>query len=324
MTKEITMFWSTLVSLLKTILYGWIISLWQFLKTLKQPRPTPPRGTAHRPPAPSNCVPIDHPAFVRPDPLLYAQRYLRAQGIAVTWDNPDIILFKAGVPVDSSDLEPSTTYDVQARIWNNSTEAPVIAMPVHLAYLDFGVSTEPIPIGSGTVDVGVKGSLGQPGFVTIPWTTPATPGHYCLQVQLDPVDDLNPANNLGQENTNVRAAASPAVFTFTLRNNTGRLRRYHFEVDAYQIPGLPNCEDKKPDSPPPLDPHRPERHPVPAGFTVQINPPTPALDPGAQIPITVTVDPPIGFLGRQTINVNAFHEDGFAGGVTLTTVQETL
>ena len=40
------------------------------------------------------------------------------------------------------------------------------------------------------------------------------------------------------------------------------------------------------------------------------------------MPIIVKVEPPIGFLGRQVINLNAFHEQGFAGGVTLTVIKE--
>jgi len=316
------MFWSGLLALLRTVLYGWVISLCRSIKLLCQLCRKPPKGPDHRPPAPTTCVEIDHPAFVRPDPLLYSQRYLLAKGLAVTWDNPDISLSLAGVPVSSHELEPGKTYEVTARIWNNSLEAPVVAMPVDLSFLDFGVGNEPIPIGSGTVDVGVKGSPGQPGFLTIPWTTPTTPGHYCLQVLLDPADDSDRSNNLGQENTDVAAAHSPAVFEFTLRNNTRLARRYHFEVDAYQLLPLQSCDAGRPDGDAIIRRHRREAHPVPAGFNVQIDPPTPSLDPGVSTTISVSVDVPAGFVGRQTINVNAFHDQGFAGGVTLTTVKE--
>jgi hypothetical protein len=315
------MFWSTLVSLLRTVLFGWVGSLRRFLKFLHQTR-MEKMEPEHRPPAPTNCVPVDHPAFVRPDPLLYSQRQLLAQGLAVTWDNPDITLFKAGAPVNSGELEPSTTYDVSARIWNNSLEAPVVEMPVRLSYLDFGIGTEPIPISSATVDVGVKGSAGQPGFVSIPWTTPPTPGHYCLQVLLDPADDTDPSNNLGQENTNVVEAHSPATFTFTLRNDTRRERTYRFELDGYEIPQREPCTGDPPNPKRLLERHRHEHHPVPAGFAVQIAPATPTLAAGAEATITVTVEPPAGFHGRQPVNVNAFHEQGLAGGVTLTTVKE--
>jgi len=307
------MFWSTVVSLLRTVLYGWALSLYELLRRLFGRRQSPS-------PVQPDCVTIDHPAFVRPDPLLYSQEALIAQGLAVTWDNPDISLLLAGVPVSSSSLQPGTTYDVQVRVWNNSLDAPVVAMPVRLSYLDFGVGTTPISVASGTVDVGVKGSIGQPGLVSIPWTTPSTPGHYCLQALLDPVDDTDRSNNLGQENTDVVAAHSPATFTFLLRNDTRRARTYRFELDAYELPGREPCADDH--GPADLDRHRAHRHPVPDGFVVNVSPQQPTLGPGDATTITVNVEPPGAFVGRQAVNVNVFHGGGFAGGVTLTTVKE--
>jgi hypothetical protein len=309
----------SLVLLVRTILYEGVTSLCDLLRHLCR-LCRPPKTGDHR--SPSGCVKIDHPAFVRPDPLLYSQRHLIAQGLAVTWDNPDIKLFKAGVQVSSSELEPSTAYEVQARIWNNSLEAPVVNMPVSLSFLDFGIGTEPIPVGSVNVDVGVKGSIDQPAFASLQWTTPPTPGHYCLQVLLQPFDDLEPANNLGQENTDVVAVQSPAEFNFTLRNNTQRPMRYRFEIDAYQIPALPDCANAVPGTSVGLRNHRRGQHPVPAGFDVQIDPQSPSLNAGESVVVSVKVDPPSGFIGRQPINVNAFHEQGLAGGVTLTCTKE--
>lgn len=306
--------------LIRTVLYGWIIALWELVRAfcawLKQQK-----CVDHRP-TQSGCVKIDHPAFVRPDPLIYSQQYLLAQGLAVTWDNPDIALFRGGVAVSSANLEPATTYEVRARVWNNSFEAPVIGMPVHLRFHDFGVGPDPIPIGDTTVDVGVKGSPNQPGLAQWLWTTPSAPGHYCIQVLLDPIDDINLANNLGQENTNVVAVHSPADFTFTLRNNTRRARRYQFEVDSYQIPSLPKCDEVRPNHDAGLRQHRRDAHPVPDGFMVQINPSSVSLNSLESTLIKVLVEPPARFIGRQSINVNAFHDQGFAGGVTLTCVKE--
>jgi hypothetical protein len=51
---------------------------------------------------------------------------------------------------------------------------------------------------------------------------------------------------------------------------------------------------------------------------VSVNPEAPTLAPGQSIPLTVTATPPVGFTGSQTLNVNAFHSSGIAGGVTLT------
>lgn len=311
---------SALSLLARTILYEWLVSLWELLKLLFR-RPPARKGDREHRPTTTGCVRIDHPAFVRPDPLLYSQRALIAKGLAVTYDNPDITLFKGGIPVNSSELEPATTYEVRVRVWNNSLVAPAIQLPVHLSYLDFGVGTQSIPIGSVRIDVGVKGSPDQPGFATLSWTTPAAPGHYCLQALLEPVDDVDFLNNLGQENTDVVAAHSPAIFKFTLRNNTPRPHRYRFEVDSYQIPALPKCKDVKPARDKNLAIHRRQQHPVPKGFAVKIEPTTPSLDPGASVPVTVIVEPPTGFRGSQPINVNAFHELGYAGGVTLTCVK---
>jgi hypothetical protein len=44
--------------------------------------------------------------------------------------------------------------------------------------------------------------------VNTPWRTPATPGHYCIEIELWHPNDGNPANNLGWNNTQVKAAAS--------------------------------------------------------------------------------------------------------------------
>lgn len=303
------------VMLFRALLFGWVPSLIQLLRTIKNLVRARKKEDQEKP---IHCFPVDNPAFVRPDPLLYSQRALIAQGLAVTWDNPDIVLFKGGVPVSSSELETSTTYEVQIRVWNNSLEAPVVHMPVHLSFRTFGVGTEPIPVGETKIDVGVKGSASQPAFAVIPWTTPATAGHHCLQVLLDPADDLDFTNNLGQENTNVAEASSPAEFSFTLRNDTKRTRHYRFELDAYSIPALPECGSPEASPEVNLERHRRASHPVPPGFAISITPDAPTLAPGAQVVVQVSATPPGEFSGRQPINLNCFHEGGFAGGVTLT------
>jgi hypothetical protein len=271
-------------------------------------------------PTPRRCVPINDPAFVRPDPLIYAQYYLTNLGLAVTWDNPDIQLYLNGAPIPSSQLQPGTTYEVVAQIWNNSTQAPVVNMPVTFSFLEFGVGTVSVPIGSTTLDLGVKGGPNCPAYAGMPWTTPATPGHYCLQVQLQPADDTNTQNNLGQENTDVGTAHSPAVFTFTLRNDTDRSQTYRFLLDAYtpgaQDPctGSANPENRRAR----MARHQRGSQPIPSGWQVKIDPEEPSLAPGESAPVTLTATPPGGFSGSQTLNVNSFHEGGLAGGVTLT------
>ena len=46
----------------------------------------------------SACVPINHPNFKRPDPLIYDQYYLMSLGLAVTWQNPTSRSFKGAFP----------------------------------------------------------------------------------------------------------------------------------------------------------------------------------------------------------------------------------
>lgn len=306
-------FLRSLGRLLRDLIYGWIAGLVALLRFLFRRRVDDGLSEHERNAARSPCVPIDDPAFVRPDPLIYSQDKLMSLGLAVTWDNPDIQLFEAGTPVSSSDIEASTTYDVRVRVWNNSTECPVIKMPVHLVFANAGVGPPGQLIGSAMVDVGVKGSSTQPGFCTIPWTTPATPGHYCLRAKLDPVNDVDFTNNVGQENTQVAEAHSPAVFEFELRNDDRVRHTYHFAADSYEL-RRHRCDDDEPRNP--KKQHGYGNHPVPPGWSVSIAPDGPVLAPNEGLDVEVTVDPPSGWTGQQTVNVNVFHELGFAGGMT--------
>lgn len=196
------------------------------------------------------CVDIPITEYKRPDPLLYSQFFLMKQGLAVTWDNPDIQLYDKGVPVNSSNLIADHDYEVVVRVWNNSYDAPAANLPVYLSYLDFGVGTTPLFVGKAYIDLGVKGSSQCPAFAPFTWHTPKTSGHYCLQAFLDWPDDANPDNNLGQENTNVGVMQSPATFTSTVNNAASVSRRYQLEADMYQLPQRDPC---------PPRPHRAER-----------------------------------------------------------------
>jgi hypothetical protein len=241
-------FFAFLLAVLRALLYGWLLALIELLRMLWQrlqdclarerlPGRLPKTST-------SRCVKISDPAFKRPDPMIYDQYYLMSQGLAVTWDNPDIHIEFGGVPVSPHTLKPNTTYDVIARVWNNSTEAPVVDMPVIFSYLSFGMGTQSHGIGQTKVTLDVKGGPVNPAFAKVPWKTPPVSGHYCVQVFLDWTDDANPNNNLGQTNTNVVAAHSPAQFDFQFRNSARTRQEYRFEVDAYTIPPPSPCGQK--------------------------------------------------------------------------------
>ena len=305
-----------------TLLYGWLVALRDlfsiFLRWLELQCRREREGRAGRA-SPYVCIPISEPAFVKPDPLIYAQYFLMSLGFAITWDNPDIELRLNGAPVPSSQIEPDKTYEIVARIWNASPVAPVVQMPVSFSYLDFGIGTVRVPIATIKVDLGVLGGPNHPAFAVVPWKTPVMSGHYCLLVELTPFDDINFFNNLGQENLVVGTAHSPAVFHFTLRNDTPRQHEYRLEADAYVIPELDPCDGRRTEEMRRVQRvrHQRGRHPIPTGWQVKIVPETAPLVPDQSVSIQVTVTPPAGFKGTQPINVNAFHEEGLAGGVTL-------
>jgi hypothetical protein len=291
---------------------------------------------------PKRCGGIPPDVYRRPDPIIYSQRYLLEQGLAVTWDNPDIQLFRNGVPVSSSSLDAGTQYEIRAQIWNNSTDAPAVGLGVDFFFHDFGVGIAPITIGSDTITLPVKGAPGHPATARSTWTTPTTPGHYCIKVQLNWPDDANLKNNLGQENTNVGAASSPAVFRFPVRNDATVRRALRLTADAYAIPEPMDCEDrprkKRTDRGhpelvlakafiPALERdadwtlarlrHGPGAHAVPPGWSVVLEPDVLDLGPGETRHVEVSVTPPEGYVGQQGINVNALHGADLVGGVTL-------
>ncbi len=325
-----------LAGLLRLLWGGWYTALrdlWVSLCALwsnwraQQALPGRSRKASNAP-----CEPIDKPAMKRPDPLIYSQYDLLARGFAVTWNNPDIELRQGGVPVPAGSLLPDTDYEIVARIWNSSPDAPVVGLPVIFSFMSFGIGVKFDVIGALSVNLGVKGGPGHPAFATMPWRTPKVAGHYCLLVLLAPVDDSNPANNLGQENTAVGKASSPAHFSFELRNAGPREALFRFQVDSYQLPPPPRCADSAPresraalPSPHQSAPTRPPvpaahdaaRHPLPEGWTVDLDPAQPRLQPEAQITVRVTITPPLGHRGRQPVNINAYNEHGSVGGVTL-------
>jgi len=284
-----------------------------------------PKGKGSEGHPPSKGIHLPPHTYKRPDPMIYSQYYLMSKGIAVTWDNPDIQLFDGLSPVSSSNVGTSKKYSIHARIWNGSVDAPVVNMLVRFYYLSFGIGTIKNYIGETFVDVPVKGAIGLPAVAEHAWTTPATAGHYCIQVELLWPDDANPDNNLGQENLNVKKLSSPATFQFTLRNDSRFERRLALKADAYEKPTRQPCPDGPPDAPPrgnieadPFARHRLKNHPVPPGWHVDFQPADViALGPEEEVLVTVKVTPPDGFVGRQAINVNAFDGNDLVGGVTL-------
>jgi len=319
---------------LQAILYKWIIYVINLIKWLleiikrwfeKRKLPRYLKKSSQQ-----QCIKVSDPAYKRPDPLIYDQYYLMSQGLAVTWDNPDITLFKGGVEVINNVLVPDTEYEIVARIWNNSFEAPIVDLPVNFSFLSFGIGTTSHFIDNTKINLGVKGGINHPAFAKIKWKTPALAGHYCIQVSFYWADDLNPNNNLGQENITVSTMHSPATFTFQLHNNTNNVQRYHFEADTYTIPTPRDCteqRDKKniqrytrqmPGTVNEVDPvHNRNNYPLPADWEINFDPSMPELMPDEEITINVKVTAPDSFHGSKQINIHGFNQSGLSGGISV-------
>ena len=181
----------------------------------------------------------------KPDPCIYSQFYRMSQGLSVTWNNPDIeICLPDGTPVDSSSLTSDTDYILKARISNSSFD-PSLATAVRSFYRPWSfnspdkVPIETLPDGSGKVvylDIAPWGSK----IAEFKWHTPnVASAHYCIQVECFHPEDVNPDNNLGQENTNVYAPSPGETITAKafLLNVENRAREFTFFADAYQIQG---------------------------------------------------------------------------------------
>jgi hypothetical protein len=278
-----------------------------------------------------SCTHVAHPSFKRPDPMIYDQYYLMSLGLAVTWQNPDIQILHNGVPVPSAyDLKTSTTYQICATIYNASTEGIVYNMPVVFRYLSFGIGTKsnPIPGPSRTVTLGVKGTPEAVKVVEMDWTTPSKPGHYCIQVSFSYFDDLNPFNNLGQENTQVLQAASPVKIAFQLRNSAHVRKEFRFALDTFQIPPQPPCSEPgsrqtqlriwRHGVPEPVRQRNfRANHPLPSSWAVTFTPDNPVLAPDEEITVKGTISPPDTFHGTLPVNIHAFSGATLVGGMTM-------
>ncbi len=290
------------------------------------------------------CIQLPPDIYKRADPLLYAQYYLMAQGLAVTWDNPDIDVFDAGTLVTGG-LQIAHRYRVRVRVWNGSYDAPAVGVGVALSFLSFGVQTVSHPIASTGVNLGAKGTFDCPAYAEFDWTTPAVGGHYCLQAQLSWGDDANPDNNLGQKNINVAQLQSPAKFAFTVRNEASVARRFQIEADSYGLPKLRPCTPEPPDDlgrgsdlantpksrlveskarwARALGEQAYGRFPVPEDWSVIIVPNRISLQPRQEAEVAVEIEPKhAAFSGSQTFNFHVFaiSESGLrtmTGGVTL-------
>jgi hypothetical protein len=290
-------------------------------------RGAPQKGRGTREKTGPGAVHLPSTIYKRPDPLLYSQSFLMAQGLAFSWDNPDIWLTEPPAPdgtmvgVASSSLAPNHVYRIHALIHNGSLEAPAVGLPVEFSFLSFGIGTVSNHIGAVSITLPVKGASGEPSEAVHDWRTPAMPGHYCLQVRVTWPDDAEPRNNMGQKNVDVRKLNSPkATFQFPLRNDAAVRRKFVLTVDTYPKPTPPKCPDsgRRNDDRDPLAAHRRAMYPLPETWSVRFSPSAEhVLGPGEEVTIVATVEVPDTILEPKPINVHAFADGVLAGGVTL-------
>jgi hypothetical protein len=162
------------------------------------------------------CVYIPERVSNRPDPCIYSQFMLMELHMPVTWENPDVSIFLGGVKQYTYNLTANTEYDVVITVHNSSHDKEARGTHVSVRWIEFGAGGQiRHPVDELVIDVPVW-----PGVSTVStsWRTPATPGHYCIEVQLSHPKDANLANNLGWNNTQVYAAASRAKIPIRIFN----------------------------------------------------------------------------------------------------------
>jgi len=279
------------------------------------------------------CVYFPEDVSNRPDPCIYDQFMLMQLKLPVTWDNPDVAIFKGGVEQFTYDLTVDTEYDVAITVHNNSKEKEALGTHVEVRWIEFGAGA-PVRhfITSLIADVPVW-----PGTAVVhtPWRTPASPGHYCIEVELSHPKDANPANNLGWNNTQVKKAASQVRSPIRIFNRwvAGPPidQRAAARLDAFasaQGPGRAppwNYVEIEVDSYVFADAYGDDAHPdvmfaprAPA-WPVSVEPRLFAFDLGeAYRDVDLIVDAPDGPGHPEQFNVTAWQGGAPLGGVTVT------
>jgi hypothetical protein len=231
------------------VLLYFLAKLWRCLLELLKTTNFYPEESGEK-----DCGRIPEPYVRRPDPCIYSQFYLAAQGLPVTWNNPDIWLAPASNPTaiepDSYHLHADTDYVVSVRAHNASTDA-AIGVRVQLVYRPWSFNSPdliPVETDAAGHEVFRFVNIAPMGFAIaqFKWRTPKVdPGqqaHFCIQARLSHPLDTNPANNVGQENTDVYGAALGPVapgdivpLEVPLYNPERQAQVFRFRWDRYEI-----------------------------------------------------------------------------------------
>jgi len=189
------------------------------------------------------CLEVPPDVARRPDPCLYSQRYLASQGLSVTWDNPDIVITNLDGTTAALPLDANRDYLVRGTIHNASFD-PALGVAVRCFVRPWGVDFEdrvPVEVdadGFPATRVIHIGAWGQADAV-FQWRTPnVDKGHYCVTVECYHPADREPANNVGQENTDVTrnvARGATVRVPIPFYNRQAKVRAFRVVADAYEI-----------------------------------------------------------------------------------------
>jgi hypothetical protein len=238
----------------------------------------------------------------RPDPYMYDQWdpstwRLNPSGFNPAWDNPTIQLYDAatGRAVSSNNLTVGTTYRVTATIYNQGTSAATNTnITFSWAYIGIGQAHWPV-IGYATITVPLSGSA-----VAQALWTPIEACHCCILVEIYNNLDMNPKNNKGQENCDVKNMASPVMFTFNITNPTNTTGLVYLEL-VQDTGGRGDLWHTR----------------IERAFPQ-------TLRPGETKPATVTINPPDGVSNGDscTVHVTGFIDGYQIGGIDFTAVKD--
>lgn len=233
-----------LIPFLLVLLWEWLV---KFLRSKNWRAEEEEEDDCCKPPFPEEVM-------RRPDPCIYSQKYLAAQGLPVTWDNPDIWMAKAATPnviePDSYHLEADTDYIVFVQVHNASTDV-ALGVRARLLFRPWSFnSPDLVPVevdGNGQEVVRFVNVAGMGAAITqFAWhTPPVAPGqtqHFCLQAHVSHPLDVNLENNMGQENTDVHGLNPGHVqpgevvdVAIPLFNHGRDEARFAFAADTYAI-----------------------------------------------------------------------------------------
>ena len=247
--------------------------------------------------------------------------------LPVTWANPDVSIFLGGVKQDTFHLLANTEYDVQITVHNSSHDQPADNTQVAVGWIEFGAGGLILhPIAKLITNVPVWPGV---SILHVPWRTPATPGHFCIDIQLYHPRDANPANNHGWNNTQVYAAHSPVETSMRVFNRwleTPMTAKPAMATESGARPGVPrNLVEISADSYNFKDAYGREANPeemfapTPPVWPVHIEPATFHFESNETYrDVKITIDAPSGPGPAENFNITAYQGGNPLGGVTVT------